>query len=373
MQRPPWKKIGYFVFLLVFTFVILEIILRIYNPFPFRVKYNKIMLPVNQELLIRNSINPRLDREIINRRNSLGFRGPEKPKNLDRVLSVITVGGSSTECHFLTEGRTWPDQLAQKLSPRFHPFWLNNAGFDGHSSFGHQVLLNDYLVKIRPRVIVFLLGNNEIENDQPLFHDKLNIRGAYPDLKHFIFNNSEVLTLGLNIVRGWRARKVNNTTDRPMELVNYQPREFTEAEVEARLKKQDPYLTQFRQRVSALIDTCKAHGILPVFLTQPSLMGEVKDSITGADLGKVPVGDEFNGSLLWKVLSRYNQVTREVCEQKQTDLVDMASMLPKSSLYFYDNVHYTNEGAEKLASILAVEMERILALRFPEFYLPQKN
>jgi hypothetical protein len=372
MRRSIWKKLGYFFFLVLFTFLILEIILRIYNPFPFRVKYDKIVLPVNQELVINNTINEKLDKKIVNRRNALGFRGPEKPANLDRVLSIVTVGGSSTECHFLSEGKTWPDQLSARLKKKFDPFWLNNAGFDGHSTFGHQILLNDYLVKLRPRFIIFLVGNNEIENDAPSFHDKLNIKGAYPDLKHFIFNNSEVLTLGLNIVRGWRARKVNNTTDRPLQLKGFQPRTFTADEEAKRLKAQDPYLAKYKQRLTALIDTCKSHGIIPIVLTQPNLIGDGIDSVTGADLGKVPVGDEFNGRLLWLVLSRYNQVTINTCREKQTHVIDMASLLPKSSLYFYDNVHYTNEGAAKFAAILSIELEGILASRFPEFYLPLK-
>lgn len=367
----PWKKLGYILYLFIVTFIALEIILRIYNPFPFTVKYNKIVLPVNQELTIRNSINEKLDREITNKRNSLGFRGPEKPPNFDSTLTIITVGGSSTECHFLSEGKTWPDQLAARLDNSFHPFWLNNAGFDGHSTFGHQVLLNDYLTDLKPKVLIFLVGNNEIENDQPLPHDKQNIRGEYPGLKHFLFNNSEVLSLGLNLVRGWRARKVNNTTDRPMDLKTYEPRVISEKKEKEILSRQAPFLENFRRRIGSIIDTCKAHGILPIFLTQPSLMGDVKDSLTGADLGKVPIGDEYNGSLLWKVLSQYNQITIATCTQKQVPVIDLASMLPKSSLYFYDNVHYTNEGAAKIAKILTPELESLLSARFPGRYTGQ--
>lgn len=367
------KKLAYILFLLVFTFVILEIILRIYNPFPFTVRYNKIVLPVNQELKIRNSINEKLDTLIINKRNSLGFRGPEKRDDLASTLSIITVGGSSTECHFLTEGKTWPDQLAIRLQRRFQPLWLNNAGFDGHSTFGHSVLVNDYLTRLKPKVAIFLVGNNEIENDQPLFHDKLNIKGSFPGWKHYIAQNSEVISLGLNILRGWRARKVNNTTDRAMEMRNYQPRTFTPEQEEARMKAQEPYLVKYKARLEALIDTCRRYGIYPVVLTQPNLIGEGKDSATGADLETIPVGSEFNGRLLWKVLSLYNDVTKLVCTEKKVDVVDMAQLMPKSSLYFYDNVHYTNEGAERFAEILSAELERILASRFPDHYQTQKK
>ena len=97
------KNFLFALYLFFIVFVSLEIILRIYNPFHFRLKGDKIILPVNQVEVIRNEINPRLDKIIINKRNSLGFRGPEKPREFEKALSIITVGGSTTECHFLSD------------------------------------------------------------------------------------------------------------------------------------------------------------------------------------------------------------------------------------------------------------------------------
>src|SRR5882724_299428 len=97
------KKILYILYLFFIVFFALEIILRIYNPFHFRIKGDRLLLPVNERLVIRNTINLSLDPEIVNTRNSLGFRGPEKPAGFDSVLSIITVGGSTTECHFLSD------------------------------------------------------------------------------------------------------------------------------------------------------------------------------------------------------------------------------------------------------------------------------
>ena len=76
--------------------------------------------------------------------------------------SGIELDGT-TACVTLTDGRTWPDVLARGLaadSPR--PVWLNNAGIDGHSTFGHQILLETHLKKFRPDFIVFLVGVNDV-------------------------------------------------------------------------------------------------------------------------------------------------------------------------------------------------------------------
>ena len=52
----------------------------------------------------------------------------------------------------------------------------------------------------------------DVETSGPLFHDKLNMRNTYTDLWHFLFANSEVLNLLLNVARGGEKQKFVNTT-----------------------------------------------------------------------------------------------------------------------------------------------------------------
>lgn len=361
------KNILYALYLFFIVFVLLEIILRIYNPFHFRLKGNKIILPVNQTEVIRNDINPRLDKIIINKRNSLGFRGPEKPLGFENVLSIITVGGSTTECHFLSDEKTWPYLLGQALKPHLNNLWINNAGFDGHSTFGHQVLLNDYLVRIKPKIILFLVGINDIENDHASFHDKLNMKGGYPDFKHFIFTNSEVLNVILNLVRGRKAQKMNNTTGTMIDLRNGKQLLLEANEVDQRIKDQEKYLVNFRRRIVQLIDTCRSNSIMPIFITQPNMFGEGVDPVTGVNLETFALKDGFNGKALWRILQLYNQNVKNICSAKGVPVIDLASLLPKSSLYFYDGSHYTNQGAQKVADILATELKPLIIGTYPQY------
>lgn len=353
------KRIAYLLYVLLVILIALEIILHFYNPFHFRIKGDRLLLPVNEQLIIHNTINPRLDSIIINNRNSLGFRGPEKPAPFNRFLSVVAVGGSTTECHFLSDNRTWPWLMGERLRPAFPDIWVNNAGLDGQSSFGHGVLLNDYLVKLRPRVILFLTGINEVENDQPTFHDKLNSRGAYSDFKHFIFINSEALNLVLNLVRGHKAQRLNNTTNELLDLRKGDAFVMTDEQIAERKQGQGKYLAGYRQRINGLIDTCIQHGIRPVFITQPCLFGEGRDSLTGVSLESFKLKDGFNGKGLWEVLKLYNDMVKEVCGLKNVPVIDLAGRMPKNSLYFYDASHFTNEGAEKVAGIVAEGFKRI--------------
>jgi lysophospholipase L1-like esterase len=345
-------------------------VLRIYNPFHFRLKGDKILLPIDQREIITNTINPKLDHLIVNTRNGLGFRGPEPPADGQHYLTIISIGGSTTECHFLNDDRAWPFLLGKDLADSFPNCWLNNAGLDGHSTYGHTLLLNDYVKKLRPAVVLFLTGINDVENDAPTFHDKLNTRGAVADWRHYIANNSEVVNLLLNLARGWRAQKFNNTTNAMLVLDSNRRLILPDTIMKARLALQAPYLAGYRQRLTGLADTCLAWHILPVFVTQPNQFGSGRDSLTGADLGAYPVDPAdkgINGELVWEILERYNDVVRSVCSEKGVPLIDLARSMPKNSLYFYDMSHFTNQGAEKVAAILAAALNPVLDSHFPEF------
>lgn len=367
IARKPVRILLYCLYLLVIVFIALEIILRFYNPFHLRLKGDKIILPVNQQLTITNRINPKLDSVIVNTRNGIGFRGPGLPADGKKHLSLITVGGSTTECHFLNDQYTWPFLLGQKLRDSLNDVWLNNAGMDGHSTYGHLIMLNDHIKKLRPSVVIFLTGINDVETASPSFHDNLSTKGAWSDFKHYIFENSEVLNLLLNLSRGWRAQKFNNTSHKMIVLNNDKQLNIPDSVINKRLLDQKPYLIAYRSRLLQLADTCKAHQIMPVFLTQPNQFGTGKDSLTGANLALFEVEPGLNGKLMWGMLEEYNEVVRSLGKEKQLPVIDLARLLPKNSIYFYDASHFTNAGAEKVASLLAAELIPLLEKQFPTY------
>lgn len=358
------KTALYGLYLFLIVFILLEILLRIYDPFRFRVKASRIILPVNQKEIIRNNINQKLDRIITVTRNSLGFRGPDTLNGFSNTLSIITVGGSTTECHFLNDDKTWPFLLGKYLQSYSGNIWINNAGFDGHSTFGHQVLLNDYLKKLKPKVIMFLTGVNDIENEGPSYFDKLTTKNAYPDLFHFLYNNSEVINAAVNLSRSRQARKFNNTTQEMKVPGALGELKMTEAEVKAKLSKQEKFLDAYESRVIALIDTCKQNNILPVFITQPCLYGNGIDSTTRVNLTTAKVEEGMNGGLLSDLIGLYNNRITKACKNKSVPYINLAVLMPKNSLYYYDQTHYTNEGAAMVAMLIAEEMKDIIAGRY---------
>ena len=354
------KTALYGLFLFFVVFILLEIFLRVYDPFKFRIQTNGITLPANQTTFIKNTLNPELDSLIVNTKNSIGLRGPDTTIGYSNQVSIITVGGSATRCHFLSDNKTWPFLLGEYLKKDFPDIWVNNAGFDGQSTFGHQVLLEKYLVRLHPKVITFLTGVNDIQSDGPSFFDKIYIKNAYPSFVQYIYNNSEVIYTVVNIIRGGRTPKFDNTTQE-LKMPGYQGElKMTRDEINERLRSQEKYVESYKQRLVRLAETCLQNNILPVFITQPCLYGYGRDSITGANLATAKLEDGMNGELLLDIIQLYNGKMKEVSINKKIPCIDLAKLMPKNSLYYYDQTHFTNEGAELVARLLQEKFKDIL-------------
>jgi lysophospholipase L1-like esterase len=382
-EKPPQEKsllinLGknlLLVFLgLTIGLVLMEGVLRIYNPLGFRIKGDKIVLPVNQNWIKHHDDSPKLDKITYIHRNSLGFMGEEPPADFADRLTIVAVGGSTTECLELASDRTWPLVMAPKLKEDFKNVWINNAGLAGQSTYGHLVLMQDYIAKIKPKVVLFLIGINEVGrkgvNSFELEMNKgINLRsldGFLSGLADF----SEVSAALLNQKRYYFPKiKLQFAHDNQIKDLKAVPTMEVSAQEEAAVKRlhEAKYLQPFTTRLKGLVEISKANGILPVLVTQPILYGNLIDPTTGVDLRKVKITDDMNGKLAWEVLELYNDVTRRVGRENGLLVIDLAREMPKDSGYYYNFMHYDNEGAAKVAEIICRDLRPYLAENFPQY------
>lgn len=342
----------------VIAFVLVELILRIFQPFDFRVKGSEIILAANQEFVMANDFIPKLDDTIFHSKNSLGFRGEEPPKDWDEATTVITIGGSTTECYYLSDDKTWQAEMNRSLGDYYPNFWINNAGLDGHSTFGHEVLLRDYIVKLKPDYVLFLVGINDVatadlESFDRLAMKQLNTKSVGGFLKS-LANYSETIGLAFNFYRYYVAYQ-QGLLHNNIELENLKTVAVDSVKrQEILVKHQSDFLKNYKKRLENLIKTCQKNNIEPILMTQPQIIGDTIDPTTGVDLGKIAYQD-INGSTAWAILELYNEVTRQVAKNQNIQLIDLATLMPKDSRYFYDYTHYTNDGATIIGQIIAKE------------------
>lgn len=335
-----------------------ELALHLYNPLPFRVRGNRILLPVHQRYIFHNEGASKLDPVTHHTKNSLGFRGPEPPADFSQRLTVLTIGGSTTECLFLSDGKTWTDAMGRRLERAFPDVWVNNAGLDGQSTYGHLILLRDFVDALRPRVAVFLIGVNDIGLDASNPYDTAltppgsRVRSAAV----FVRDHSELAGLAQNLLRAARAKQ-EGFGHGQIDLTTIPHLEHDEAATQATIAKFSAQLPAFASRVAAIVDECRSHGIEPILVTQPALYGDAVDPATGVDLSTLQVKGAANGRLWWRVQELYNDVTRQTAHARGVVLVDAARDLPKDSRLFYDFMHFTNEGAARLGELIAAAIE----------------
>ncbi len=353
-----------------------EILLRLMYPDYLRVYGDRIVLPRNTTNVTQYH-QPPIAGHVTVTKNSLGYRGPEPPVNVKDYISILTVGGSTTEQLLVTDGSTWTDVLASSISAVFSDVWVNNAGLDGHSTYGHLALLSQHIAALKPDVIVYLVGLNDFSLDRATGADA-GFAGNRPvtwlqKAILMVARRSYIVAFLLEHYRNMLAAKhmliqQGHVVDF-MALEHVDPN-YREIATTIDTMQSHPYVSDYKERLRILIENTKAIGALPVLVTQPVVYGTGYDDVTGIDLGTMVVSDtdEFGkktGAELRGLLEVYNDVTREIVATAGVPLIDLAVRMPVSTSQYYDFVHFTASGSATVAKIVFDELCPVLVDRYP--------
>lgn len=354
------KNLKALLFGLLVALVLCEIVLRIYNPFTNFTKQGKLVLPANQQTVFDNQWINQLDAKISYSRNALGFRGPMPTDSISKLNSIITIGGSTTECRFLSDSTTWPFLLGEKLKNSVPNVWVNNAGIDGHSTFGHLLLMKEYISQLKPKYALLLTGVNDVETEKPERFDVANDnRLQYGSAKQFVKSLLQKTEIGATFYQFYAIRSAykKGLIHKEVDFKQLRDTTYTPAYVQETIAKQKNYLSGYQARLQEIISICKANHIQPVLITQPSLYGSFTDSTTGIkmDLKFHESNPGKNNLLQEQVLEEYNNVVRSF--SNQATVIDLAKLMPKNTVYYYDFIHFNKQGAAKVADILSKETE----------------
>ncbi len=116
----------------------------------------------------------------------------------------------------------------------------------------------------------------------------------------------------------------------PVDLTKTNSREVTEKQIEeTKEEHRQKYLKSYARRLIKLIEISRENNIEPVLITQPYLLGKGVDDRTKVDLTTVDAGASGNGRMAWEILELYNDVVRQVGQDHQVLIIDLARELPK--------------------------------------------
>lgn len=296
-------------------------------------------------------------------RDQYGLRGSCASKNL---ATMVTVGGSTTNQFFISEGKTWQDLLQKKIEHDLNskPFCIANAGIDGHSSFGHLASFDLWFPNIenlKPKFFLFYMGINDAAFR---FSEKL-WRDTNPevksDLKNIIKENSILF-----VVYQLMKQKFYPTLEAPIASHRYIPKnpEFYSAKTttENIEKMCELNAVMFRDRLKRLLEKVSSYGAKPICVSQPhALAWRFGNKLKGIKSAFVHKGKNYNGLDYDLCLRLLNRELEVLCPAYQGFYINLTDKQFEIS-DFYDLVHATPEGTEKIASYLfeAIRAQEIL-------------
>jgi lysophospholipase L1-like esterase len=304
--------------------------------------------------------------------NSLGLRSDEPPP--DRRRTVYVLGGSTAIDVYLDQDEAWAQLLQDRLNAPGDPkTWVGNLSRSSLATL-HNLLIFDHLLPELPPPDLFvnLLGVNDLQ-----LALKSSFLADMTTETHLRWTFAELPSNGpwwerLATVRfyrrvaDWQARARIGTVQSFNADGFITWRQCRQTAPHERMVDQLPDLTaalaQFRVNLLELADRASRQGATMMFLTQPTIYAPVMDPADVAVLIAGGLGpntdwckrqEYFTPRALAEGVDRFNAVTLEVCRERGLPCVDLAAAVAKSRVNFYDDMHFNEAGARRVAEVVA--------------------
>jgi GDSL-like Lipase/Acylhydrolase family len=276
-------------------------------------------------------------------RDRYGLRGVHD--NPISKVDIVTVGGSTTDQAFITEGQTWQDMIHIETG-----LVVANAGIDGMTSHTHIVAVEDWLHRIpglQPRYYLHFLGVNDASRP----------------------SGPAILTGRDSWTRWLRPRSaiylaVRRIQDRfaPPLLVSHKGMTLERTPVWVRVeldqKKTSEFIeASFKPTLRKLIKAHQVKNETVILVTQPTNPLAVRHEGEAVFVSSPHIFEW--AATLWAINGSMSQVCHE--EAFSCHFIDMADELHFEPEDFYDLVHYTPNGASRIGKFLSSRLESISA------------
>jgi lysophospholipase L1-like esterase len=282
---------------------------------------------------------------------------------------IVFLGGSTTECLYVTEEKRFPLLAAKKLEEKTGSKVIAKSGgvSGNHSLHAINILINKVIPQ-QPKAVVLMENINDLNlmlYEKTYWNKNIN-RSLIMDSAMIAAYNSQFPKEIIEQPAGWLKNiypylslryavlkyKWSQTKDNT--LVN----EWSGSDAE-RIEINSPQLENaYRSSLKTFVAVCKAWRIVPVLMTQPNRITEnpppiVIQSFKPLEKKGLPYSDYARQYI------RFNQIIREVAREENIILIDLDKLVPKDANYFYDSVHVNDKGSEFIAEVVSEHLKNI--------------
>jgi hypothetical protein len=301
--------------------------------------------------------------------NSIGFRSHEKYDSPS--INIVTLGGSTTECLYLNQNATWPSLLEKYLNNNYgNKYQVFNGGRSGLNSNNHLIQLQKLLRNNKwIDVIVVLegindlqyalsLGNNYVKEDVGKIYDESFM--VSPVNENLPFYQRSYLYMYLNKIKKAIMSYKLGQDPYGYEYIKWRNNRSHASEIIDSLPGLNKSLSDFRINNESMINLAKSNNKRIIFLTQPVIWSNIMLDAQKKLCWFGWVGEnqnENNGnyysfSALKKSIDKYNSLLKEICKERNVDCIDLDNLLEKDTTTFYDDCHFNESGADKVAQFV---------------------
>jgi hypothetical protein len=287
--------------------------------------------------------------------NAFGFRGPtphtfEKPPG---AIRVIVQGGSTTEDIFVDDGRTWPEQLENKLNAALKTDRIEviNMGTSGYTSWNCVADLTLNGLSLKPDVVVAYHGVNDFRKTMARMND------LQPIEAYVKYEDRETCWLSRLLCQSCILDQLNRA-------YYYQGGARSRAHCLAYWHdpdKIDVDLTGIEeptnQALEELLALARQHSFKLVIGRQATLMKPTHSEDEVPRLWRLFRWKCQGKCLSWKSFlegrSRVVDSQKHFAEKHGLPYIDTEARVPKTIEYFVDDAHTLELGADKISDAFA--------------------
>lgn len=295
--------------------------------------------------------------------NQLGLRG-EGPHG--EPHKILCIGGSTTYCSYLDDNETWPSLLMQELNKGAskHHTWVADAGKNGLDLLHHIEFLKRCDFTYEFETCIVLCGVNDLEHAVRMpKEDRIALAPSrvfeiggpdYPLTPHF--KQAYLYQMLKSSLKRIFGVEESYTNDGEGEFYAERRRERQEAPKDYPLPPLTDHLAFYEENLATLKVLCNEKGLRLILVTQPVLWRNDLPEDLEQLLWSRPIGHTgraLSTQSLASGMHMFNDALREFCQKHDVELVDLAATLPKDATVFYDDEHFNEDGAQRVASQIA--------------------
>jgi lysophospholipase L1-like esterase len=322
--------------------------LREFNPL-----YRDVLVPDADALRMSDGLE---QKKFVLRVDRQGFIMPSRVHD-HPDLTIAFLGGSTTECTYVDEDNRFP-YLAGRLLERETLLKVNsyNAGRSGNNTLHCLNILLNKVVNLKPDLVVLM----ENINDLAILMYEKTYWNTNPSRSPIQERLPTFKTVGQDLRQTFYLVRDLTFPNLSRELKKMSPfgrqvkgDEFHGVRGQKITIDQDLLVREFSLNLQTFINICRARGIIPVLLTQPSRLTASPDPLIQKLMGSLEVSQGITYAEFKAAFDRLNQTTRDVGAQNQVLVIDLAREIPPVKENICDVAHFNDQGSRLVAARLA--------------------